>query len=196
MVNISLDTLKPERFEQITRRKGMKLVYEGMESAIEAGFDRVKLNCVVVRGFNDDELVEFAQMTRIYPIEVRFIEFMPFFGNKWAPESLVSYKEILDKLKVEFPNLVRVRQGTNETSTLYREPGAIGTIGFITSMTNNFCSGCNRLRLTSDGNLKVCLFGRAETSLRDLLRNGATDTEVVKAIRIALSRKSKQHAGE
>ena len=128
MVNISLDTLKPERFEQITRRKGMKLVHDGIESAIEAGFDKVKLNCVVMRGFNDDELVDFARIARIRPIEVRFIEFMPFFGNKWAPESLVSFEEMFDKLKAEFPNLARVSQNASETSTLYREPGAIGTI--------------------------------------------------------------------
>lgn len=196
MVNISLDTMNSERFEQITRRKGLKLVLDGLESAIGAGFDKVKLNCVVMRGVNDDELANFARLTRVYPIEVRFIEFMPFLGNRWAAKSLISYKEMYEKISIELPNLIPVSQGANETSKLFKEPGAMGTIGFITSMTDNFCGGCNRLRLTADGNLKVCLFGRAEVSLRDLMRNGATDSEIVQTVRSALIRKSWQHAGE
>lgn len=196
VVNISLDTLRADKFERISRRPGWRLVFEGMEKALEVGFERVKLNCVIIGGFNDDELVDFARLALQFPIEVRFIEFMPFFGNKWDRSSLVPFSEMLRKVRSEFPNLVPIKTGSNETSKLFRQANMLGSVGFISSLTDNFCSGCNRLRLTSDGNLKVCLFDKHETSLRDLLRNGATDREIVKAVQSSLSRKKKQHAGE
>lgn len=195
-VNISLDTLQDNRFERITRRKGLQHVLRGLDKALEAGYKSVKLNCVVMRDVNDDELASFVQMTANYPIEVRFIEFMPFFGNKWSTDLLVPYREMFDNILSKFPDIEPIARGCNETAKLFKVPGAKGTIGFITSMTKNFCSGCNRVRLTSDGHLKVCLLGRAETSLRDLMRNGATDSEIVRAVRIALSKKDKQHAGK
>lgn len=195
-VNISLDTLKEDRFEEITRRKGLKYVLECLNEATEVGFENVKLNCVVMRGVNDDELIDFVLLARDRPIEVRFIEFMPFLGNRWSSDLLVPYRKMLDDILDKFPNIARINQGSNETAKLFKEPSAKGRIGFITSMTDNFCSGCNRIRLTSDGNLKVCLFGRAEVSLRDLIRNGATDSEIVRTIQTALNGKKKQHAGE
>lgn len=199
MINISLDTLDPDKFEQITRRRGLKLVLDGLENALSVGFNMVKLNCVVMKGINDNELVDFARLLRVYPTidEIRFIEFMPFLGNRWASDLLVSYKQMYKIISLEMPNLKPVAdQNPCETSKLFKESDTKGAIGFITSMTDNFCGGCNRLRLTADGNLKVCLFGRAETSLRDLMRNGATDEELVQAIRKALLGKSKQHAGK
>lgn len=196
VINISLDTMKPERFEHMTRRKGWALVRDGLDKALEVGFAKVKLNCVVVRGFNDDELVDFVRLAANMPIEVRFIEFMPFLGNKWARNSLVPFDEMLRTIRAEFPQLVAIQSGPNETSKLFRQSNMLGSIGFISSLTDNFCSGCNRLRLTSDGSLKVCLFDERETSLRDLLRNGASDQEIVKAIATSLSKKKKQHAGE
>jgi molybdenum cofactor biosynthesis enzyme MoaA len=196
MINISLDTLRPERFEQMTRRKGWKLVYEGLVRASEVGFEKVKLNCVVIRGFNDDELVDFVRLATNMPIEVRFIEFMPFFGNRWSKNSLVPFKTMLQTIQNEYPDLAEVKHGPNDTSRVFRQSNMLGSIGFISSLTENFCHSCNRLRLTSDGNLKVCLFDKRETSLRDLLRNGATDSEIVRAIQTDLLKKKKQHAGE
>lgn len=196
MVNISLDTLKADRFELITRRKGWDLVYRGLMSAIATGFDTVKLNCVVTKGFNDDEILDFVALAKKYPIEVRFIEFMPFAGNKWQENRMISYDQMLSRVKEKFPNLQRMIPSPNEVSKVYRDSSMVGSVGFISSMSNNFCSGCNRLRITSDGHLKVCLFGREETSLRDLLRNGATDMDVTKAVRTALSFKKKQNSGK
>lgn len=195
-INISLDTLKPERFELMTRRKGWNLVMEGLKKALSLNFKSIKLNCVVMRGFNDDELVDFAQIAVEYPIEVRFIEFMPFAGNKWNSDLMLAYNDTLGIISSAFPGLERLKSHQNETSKVFKSPAMAGSIGFISSISDNFCSGCNRLRVTSDGSLKVCLFGKEETSLRDLMRNGATDPELIKAISSALYRKQKQHAGE
>lgn len=196
MINISLDTLKADKFELIARRKGWDLVYRGLMSAIETGFDSVKLNCVVTEGFNDDEIPDFVALTQKYPIEVRFIEFMPFAGNKWQENRMISYSQMLSRVKEIFPNLKREVQSPNEVSKVYKDSTMVGSVGFISSMSDNFCSGCNRLRLTSDGYLKVCLFGKEETSLRDLLRNGATDIDVIKAVRASLRLKKRQNAGK
>lgn len=198
MVNVSLDTLRPGRFEQMTRRKGWQLVFDGLLKALDTNFDKVKLNCVVMRDFNLDELVDFARLAIKYPLEIRFIEFMPFMGNKWSKSAFVSYDEMLNVVRGALPDLEQEGAETqvNETSRVFRQRDMLGSIGFIASMTNDFCAGCNRLRLTHDGNLKVCLFGKEETSLRDLLRHGATDDEIVAAIKRALDGKRKQHAGE
>lgn len=192
-----MDTLKDDKYEQITRGQGFKNVWSGIECALKVGFDKIKLNCVVIRDFNHNELIDFAKLSRLYPIEVRFIEYMPFLSNKWSAKSLVSYKEMLVKINSGFSsNFKRVKQDLNETAKIFKEPGSPGSIGFITSLTDEFCSGCNRLRLTADGNLKVCLFGKAETSLRDLMRNGANDTEIRDAIQNALIGKARKHAGK
>lgn len=195
-VNISLDTLKRDRFEVLTRRKGWDLVYQGLMSSLDAKFEVIKLNCVIQKGFNDDELVSFAELAREYPIEVRFIEFMPFAGNRWSIEQMLPYKQLLDSLLSSFPKLEPLPPVSNEISKVYKDPSMLGTIGFISSISDNFCSGCNRLRLTADGQLKSCLFGRQETSLRDLLRNGATDEELVKSITSSLLNKKREHGGE
>lgn len=195
-INISLDTLKESRFEKLTRRKGWALAFNGLDSALEAKFEKIKVNCVVMRGLNDDEIEDFIQLASEKPIEVRFIEFMPFLGNNWTDEYLVPSRELLARaLKVK-QDLVSITQGRHATSRVYSSPTMAGSIGFISSMSENFCSGCNRLRLTSDGQLKVCLLGKEETSLRDLLRNGATDKEIVNAVSSALDRKKPKHAGE
>lgn len=194
LLNISLDTLRADRFESMTRRKGFDLVMKAIDSAIEKGFDPVKINCVVMRGVNDDELLDFVAWTRDLPIEVRFIEFMPFDGNQWDDSYLLPYQEMIDRIQVHFP-LERLPDGPNETSKTFKVRGHRGMIGFITSMTEHFCEGCNRLRITADGNLKVCLFGRAEVSLRDAMRSGITDAELLDIISAALGRKRARHAG-
>ncbi|KAI9556946.1 hypothetical protein GHT06_016740 [Daphnia sinensis] len=195
MLNISLDTLITSKFEFITRRKGLEKVLQGIDLALEMGYNPVKLNCVVMRGLNDDELHSFVELTRDKDIDVRFIEYMPFEGNKWNDKKMVPYHEMLENIKRKYSDLRRTEDAINDTSKAFLVPGYRGKIGFITSMSEHFCGSCNRLRLTADGNLKVCLFGNAETSLRDLLRNGATKEELVSVIGQAVGRKKKQHAG-
>lgn len=195
-VNISLDTLKRDKYLQLTRRDGLQSALDGITEAIRVGFDNVKINCVVLKGFNDNELLEFAKFPMDHQVEVRFIEFMPFANNKWLPDKMVSFSEMLTIFKNHIPELVRVESGSNDVGKVYKSPSMIGSIGFISSMSENFCSGCNRLRITADGQLKVCLFGNEELSIRDLMRNGASDNEIIKAINGAISRKWIGHPGE
>ncbi|KAI0191274.1 hypothetical protein EV127DRAFT_72492 [Xylaria flabelliformis] len=173
-VNLSLDTLDPWQFQIMTRRKGFDAVMKSIERVLElnklgAGI-KLKINSVVMRGINDREIIPFVEMTREKDIEVRFIEYMPFDGNKWNENKMFSYSEMLDLIREKYPQLEKMKGHKNDTSKSYKIPGFVGSLGFITSMTHNFCGTCNRLRITSDGNLKVCLFGNAEVSLRDILR--------------------------
>ncbi|KAL1988812.1 hypothetical protein VTN96DRAFT_7696 [Rasamsonia emersonii] len=173
-VNLSLDTLDPFQFQIMTRRKGFDAVMKSIDRILEmnklgAGI-KLKINCVVMRGLNDREIIPFVELGREKPIDVRFIEYMPFDGNKWSQGKMVPYREMLAIIREKYPALEKVPDQKNDTSKTYRVPGFEGRVGFITSMTDNFCGTCNRLRITSDGNLKVCLHGNAEVSLRDLIR--------------------------
>lgn len=190
-VNLSLDTLDPYQFQIMTRRKGFEAVMKSLNRILEmnklgAGI-KLKVNCVVMRGINDREILPFVEMGREKYVEVRFIEYMPFDGNKWNKGKMLSYEEMLSMIREKYPTLQKVQDHENDTSKTFMVPGFVGKIGFITSMTHNFCGSCNRLRITSDGNLKVCLFGNAEVSLRDLLRkeNGGEpiDKEAMEAIK-------------
>lgn len=194
-LNVSLDTLKPERFEHFTRRLGWHRVWHGIQTAMSAGFSPLKLNVVVMRSENFDELLDFVSLTESLPIDVRFIEFMPFTGNEWNSKQLVPYSEMLQLVRNSWPQLTRLTNKASDTAKSYRVEGWQGQIGFISSMTDNFCSGCNRLRITADGNLKVCLFGNSEISLRDALRAGMSDEELLEIVRGGVMRKRKQHAG-
>lgn len=194
-VNISLDTLVPAKFEFITRRKGHERVMESINTAVDLGYNPVKVNCVVMRGLNDDEIFDFVELTREKPINVRFIEFMPFDGNVWNVKKLVPYSEMLDKVAKQFTGLKRLKDHPTDTAKNFRVDGHCGTVSFITSMTEHFCAGCNRLRLLADGNFKVCLFGPSEVSLRDPLRHGADDDELKEVIGAAVKRKKASHAG-
>ncbi|XP_040410366.1 molybdenum cofactor biosynthesis protein 1 isoform X2 [Cygnus olor] len=193
-VNISLDTLVPAKYEFIVRRKGFHKVMEGIHKATELGYRPVKVNCVVMRGFNEDELLGFVEFTKDLPLDVRFIEYMPFDGNKWNFKKMVSYKEMLDTIKQRWPELEKLPCEASSTAKSYKVPHFQGQISFITSMSEHFCGSCNRLRITADGNLKVCLFGSSEVSLRDHLRSGASQEELVEIIGAAVGRKKKQHA--
>ncbi|XP_034015487.1 molybdenum cofactor biosynthesis protein 1 isoform X1 [Thalassophryne amazonica] len=195
LINISLDSLVPAKFEFIVRRKGLHKVMEGIDKAVEMGYNPVKVNCVVMRGLNEEELLDFVSLTENKPLEVRFIEYMPFDGNKWNFKKMVSYQEMLDHIKRQWPKLEMVPTGHTDTAKAFKVPGFEGQVGFITSMSDHFCGSCNRLRITADGNLKVCLFGTSEVSLRDLLRSGASDEELLQIIGAAVGRKKKQHAG-
>jgi cyclic pyranopterin phosphate synthase len=173
-VNLSLDTLDPFQFQIMTRRKGFDAVMKSINRIVEmnrmgAGV-KLKINCVVMRGVNDRDIIPFIELGRESPIEVRFIEYMPFDGNKWNQQKMFSYEEMLAVIREKYPNLEKQEDHKNDTSKTYRVPGFEGRVGFITSMTHNFCGTCNRLRVTCDGNLKVCLFGNSEVSLRDIIR--------------------------
>jgi cyclic pyranopterin phosphate synthase len=197
-INLSLDTLDPFQFQIMTRRKGFEAVMKSIERILEmnrlgAGI-KLKINCVVMRGLNEREILPFVELGREQDLEVRFIEYMPFDGNKWSQGKMLSYQEMLDIIRAKYPTLRKVQDQKNDTSKTYEIPGFVGRMGFITSMTHNFCGTCNRLRITSDGNLKVCLFGNAEVSLRDILRktNGGNpiDEEAFEALKqIAMNRR-------
>ncbi|KAM9075211.1 molybdenum cofactor biosynthesis protein 1 isoform 2-T2 [Megaptera novaeangliae] len=193
-INISLDTLVPAKFEFIVRRKGFRKVMEGIHKAIELGYSPVKVNCVVMRGLNEDELPDFVALTEGLPLDVRFIEYMPFDGNKWNFRKMVSYKEMLDTLRQQWPELEKLPEEESSTAKAFQIPGFRGRVSFITSMSEHFCGTCNRLRITADGNLKVCLFGNSEVSLRDHLRAGASEEELLSVIGAAVGRKKRQHA--
>ncbi|XP_040501050.1 molybdenum cofactor biosynthesis protein 1 isoform X2 [Ursus maritimus] len=193
-INISLDTLVPAKFEFIVRRKGFHKVMEGIYKAIELGYSPVKVNCVVMRGLNEDELLDFVALTEGLPLDVRFIEYMPFDGNRWNFKKLVSYKEMLDTLRQRWPELEKLPEEESSTAKTFKIPGFRGQLSFITSMSEHFCGTCNRLRITADGNLKVCLFGNSEVSLRDHLRAGASEEELLRIVGAAVGRKKRQHA--
>lgn len=195
VLNVSLDTLSPARYEQVTRRKGWERVMAGIDLALQLGYSPVKVNCVLMRGFNDDEICDFVQLTEDRNLDIRFIEYMPFTGNKWNDEKMVSYQETVQTLKAHWPELHTLPNGPNDTSKAYKVPGFKGQVGFITSMSEHFCGSCNRLRITADGNLKVCLFGNAEISLRDAMRSGCSEDDLLALVGAAVRRKKQQHAG-
>lgn len=153
-VNISLDTLRADRFEKLTRRKGWERVIAGIDLAIQLGY-RPKVNCVLMRGQNDDEIESFVEFTRDRNVDIRFIEYMPFSGNKWDMQKMVPFKEILETIRSKHPDFEPLENQPNDTSKAFQVPGYLGRLGFITSMSEHFCGTCNRIRLTADGNLKV-----------------------------------------
>ncbi|KAF7253527.1 Molybdenum cofactor biosynthesis protein 1, partial [Varanus komodoensis] len=194
-----LKTVEPKELDtssKSTRKAGFHKVMEGIYKALELGYDPVKVNCVVMRGLNEDELIDFVALTEQQPLDVRFIEYMPFDGNKWNFKKMVSYKEMLDTIKQRWPELEKLPcEEVSSTAKTYKVPHFQGKVSFITSMSEHFCGSCNRLRITADGNLKVCLFGNSEVSLRDHLRSNATEEELIQIIGVAVGRKKRQHAG-
>ena len=193
-LNVSLDTLEREKFNTLTRRDALPKVLETIDQALGLGLP-LKVNCVLMRGTNEDEVLDFAAMTAARPLDVRFIEYMPFDGNRWEEQKIVPYAELLAELKGAHPEVEPVVTHAHDVARTWRLPGAAGTVSFIASMTQPFCAGCNRLRLTADGSLKVCLFGDSEVSLRDALRGGASDAQLMDLVSMALGRKHAQHAG-
>ncbi|MCU1455606.1 MAG: molybdenum cofactor biosynthesis protein [Acidimicrobiales bacterium] len=192
-INISLDTLRPERFLELTRRNELLQVLDGVDAAIEAGFDPVKVNVVLMRGINDDEVVDLAAWGRDRGVQVRFIEFMPLDADhRWSVDRVVPAAEIVERIGAVFP-LVPVGRG-HEPAERFRYADGQGEIGVISSVTEPFCATCDRVRLTADGQLRACLFATDETDLRALLRGGATDDEVAAAIEATVAGKWAGHA--
>ncbi|MBL4585750.1 MAG: GTP 3',8-cyclase MoaA [Flavobacteriales bacterium] len=180
-VNVSLDSLKQERTVSITRRDHFTRIMSNIELLINRGFE-VKINTVLMRGTNDDEITDFIEWTRKSPVNVRFIEFMPFGGNNWDWSKGVSLDEILTKTTEHFGTFgfERIADKPNDTSKNYQLKGAEGTFAIISSVTNPFCDTCNRIRLTADGKIKNCLFSNNETDLLSALRNGQEITSLIR----------------
>ena len=187
-VNISIDSLDPDVYEEITRGGDLGRALKGLDAALEAGLEPVKINTVVMSGINQD-LSPFARLVREKPVHVRFIEFMPYFGNTRA-EHFVSMEEMKKSLRVE-GSLERTEVPTGWGPAEYhRVPGAIGTFGFISPMSAHFCGRCNRLRLSANGFLRTCLFERDGRDVKDLLRAGVADDRLVEIFREAKERKA------
>jgi len=194
-VNVSLDTLRPERFRRITRLGELSDTLEGIAAAKEAGLAPVKVNTVVVRGMNDDEVVDFARLTVEGDWHVRFIEVMPLGGNiAWVSDGYVSAEEMRRRIQGELGELIPAKMAVGGgPARYYRLAGAQGTIGFITPLSEHFCYQCNRLRLTADGKLRPCLLSDYEIDLRTPLRRGATIAEIKRLIVEAVRAKPERH---
>jgi cyclic pyranopterin phosphate synthase len=191
-VNISLDSLRADRFFELTRRHDLDKVLSGIDAALDAGLTPVKLNVVAMKGVNDDEIVDLAAFGRNRGIGVRFIEFMPLDASGgWARDRVVSQAEIVDAIGAVFP-LDVVPRGSAPAS-LWRYRDGRGEVGVIPSVTEPFCGDCDRIRLTSDGMLRTCLFATEETDLRALLRGGAGDDELATLFATAVGEKGPGH---
>ena len=163
-LNISLDTLDEKKFSYITRVGDLNVVLRGLDAALEAGFDKIKINTVLIGGFNDDEIAVLADLTRRLPVEVRFIEMMPMYdGGDFGPDAFIPACTVLQKL----PELTALPEDGG-VARLFALPGAQGRIGLISPLSCHFCASCNRIRLTADGKLKPCLHGNAEYSIKGL----------------------------
>ena len=168
-LNISLDTLDPDKYAQITRCGVLSDALAGIHAALGAGFEKIKLNAVLIGGFNDDEIEEMAKLTLRYPLDMRFIELMPMGENGFGKEAYLPYTEVLRRLPALMP-----LPGEGGAAKLYRLPGALGNVGLISPVSAHFCSGCNRLRLTADGKLKPCLHSSTEYPIKGLDKAGMT----------------------
>jgi cyclic pyranopterin phosphate synthase len=168
-LNISLDTLNAEKFNLMTRRNQFEKVYDNIQLMLQKGF-HVKVNMVVIKNLNHDEIIDFVRWTKNEPVHVRFIEFMPFTGNKWENEKVFSLQQILETVGNEF-DVLPLEKKKHETAKKYIVPGHNGTFAVISTMSAPFCSDCNRMRLTADGKMKNCLFSQTETDLLTPFRN-------------------------
>lgn len=200
-VNISLDSLREDRFAWITGPNGeggsggLNRVLGGVEAAGRSGLSPVKINAVLMRGFNDDELEEFAALTKDRDYEVRFIEFMPMSPEGfWGPEKVVTAAEVIGRLETVHGSLIPLGRGKGSGPAVrYQVPGYRGTVGFITPVSQHFCIECNRIRITADGRIRTCLFSDNEMDLLEPLRSGASDEQILAIIQRALEGKPEGH---
>jgi cyclic pyranopterin phosphate synthase len=193
-INISLDSLNPAKFEKITRTKTFGSVMAGIEAAQNTRLGPVKVNAVLVRGFNDDEVLPFAQFARQHGVIMRFIEFMPLDADRhWSREAVVPAAEVHARIHARWP-LEQIPHQASETARRYRfADGEAGEIGLIAPVTQPFCGHCSRIRLTADGKLRTCLFSKEDHDLRTLLRENASDQDLGIYIRSVLNEKEKGH---
>ena len=191
-LNISIDSLDRERFKSITKRDLYPKVWENILQSIERGFN-VKLNAVVMKGINDDEILSLAELSHKYPIEMRFIEFMPFSGNLWEKNKVLPIAEMLRIVEEKY-DILKMEDAFNDTSKKYKiRVDSCGQFAFISTMSDSFCGGCNRVRLTADGKMKNCLFGAEEFDLLKLYREGK---DIKEAIQYGIWRKHKEKGGQ
>ncbi len=193
-LNVSIDSLQRERFKEITRTDKFDQVSAGIEAAIAAGFAPLKINTVVMKGVNDDELVDFVAYAKDRPLNVRFIEFMPFDGNEWSKDRMVAYAEMRKAVESQF-EIEPIDRKPSAVAKDFAIKGGVGTVSFVTSMTDDFCSDCNRLRLTATGEFKPCLFMLPNINVRDLMRSGCTDEDIRAAVHGSLAQKWAGHPG-
>ncbi len=193
-VNVSLDTLDAKRFQRIARRDRFPQVIAGLEAARRAGLAPIKVNTVLMRGFNEDEAVPLARWAREHDYELRFIEWMPLdFQHGWSREKLVPASEILEQIHAAFPIEPARNADPSAPATLYRYLDGGGSVGVIASVTRPFCGHCDRIRLTADGQIRTCLFALREYDFRKAMRGGAGDAEIADLLRAAVWRKEPGH---
>jgi len=194
-ITISLDSLKRDVFKQMTGVDVLDRVLEGIKAAKHAGLQPIKINAVIVRGHNDDEVADFAAFAREHDVGVRFIEFMPLdSGHEWSRDDVVSGREIRERINGRFP-LVRLdlHRGSETASRYGFADGAPGEIGIIAPVTEPFCGACSRIRLTADGQIRTCLFSTVEHSLREVVRDGTSRAEIIDFVRTVVMKKEPRH---
>ncbi len=198
-VTVSMDALEPERFARITRVPGsFDHVMRGVRAAQDAGLGPVKINCVILRGWNDDQIVPFAEWSRAEGVVVRFIEFMPLEEDKiWSPETVVPLSEMLGRLAAVRPVVPLPATNPSETARRYTFDDGIGEIGLIAPVSSAFCGACSRVRLTSDGRIRTCLFSHFDHDLHGVMRRGGSDEELAAFIHATIQKKeARHHIGE
>jgi cyclic pyranopterin phosphate synthase len=193
-ITVSMDAVDPDRFTRITRVPGgFDHVLAGIRASRRAGLWPIKVNCVLMRGFNEDQIIPFGMFAREEGVIVRFIEFMPLEEDRvWSPTVVVTLDEILERMR-EYRPLVQISHARSETARRYRFDDGIGEIGIIAPVSHPFCGHCSRIRITSDGKIRTCLFSVWDHDLHELVRRGASDDELVAFIRNVVSRKEERH---
>jgi len=185
-LTVSLDSLLAHRYAEMTRRDALDRARRGLEAAAGAGFGELKVNCVVVAGTNDDEIVDFAELARAQGLAVRFIEYMPLDADRaWERDKVLASAEVRSRIEAVHP-LRPLNTGAHPARTFAFADGAPGTVGFVSSVTEPFCDTCNRVRITAEGQLRTCLFSLTETDLRAPLRAGAGDAELTELVRASV----------
>jgi cyclic pyranopterin phosphate synthase len=192
-INLSLDTLVAAKFHSITLRNQFEKVIDNLHLLLNHDF-QVKVNVVLMKGFNENEIIDFIKLTEFLPVSIRFIEFMPFAGNEWDRSKMVSQNEILSQVEEVFlsEEILKLEDEKNFTARTYKIKGFLGDFGIISSITNPFCDGCNRIRLTANGKIKNCLFSNSETDLLTAFRNGESITNLISE---SIKNKKKVRAG-
>jgi len=193
-INISLDSLKKDRFLQITRRDGFEQVWAGIEETLKVGLSPIKINVVAIKGLNDDEIESFARLTMHLPLTIRYIEYMPSGnGEEWQESDILTIPRIKSRLETIGKLIPIPSDRWDGPAKRFRIDGAIGEIGLIGAVSSHFCEECNRIRLTPDGRLRTCLFSDDETDVREILRNGGSDQDLRGRLLVALATKPERH---
>ncbi|MBK7763594.1 MAG: GTP 3',8-cyclase MoaA [Bacteroidetes bacterium] len=190
-LNISLDTLDANKFFSITKRDNFQLVWNHIKLLIENGF-HVKVNVVAMKGINENEINDFVALTKDLPLHIRFIEFMPFNGNHWQGANVLTYKEILEQVESKF-SILKLKDEVHDTAKKFTAYNHVGTFAIISTITEPFCAGCNRMRLTADGKMKNCLFSSSESDILSAYRNG---DDILPIIKSNLLSKFKERGGQ